>query len=141
MAQMTALIGSADALHSDGGELITLDQGFVLAPIGATAWDEIGAVLAAGPDAVNDLDLFLALLVKGAGVRAEGRFAYLEVDDLKQAAIVADGGAVISSYATEMAGSGARTPRGDWAANRALRQLGVHAAGSADECAALGLPR
>ncbi|HET6530741.1 MAG TPA: hypothetical protein VFH03_09030 [Actinoplanes sp.] len=82
MAQMTALIGSADTLHSDGGELITLDQGFVLAPIGATAWDEIGAVLAADPDAANGLDLFLALLVKGAGVRAEGRFAYLEVGDL-----------------------------------------------------------
>ncbi|HET6530740.1 MAG TPA: hypothetical protein VFH03_09025 [Actinoplanes sp.] len=48
---------------------------------------------------------------------------------------------MISSYATEMDGSGARTPRGDWAANRALRQLGVHAGGAADECAALGLPR
>lgn len=141
MAEMTALISPAGVLRGDGVELTLLDQGFVLAKVGEAAWDEIGAVMARDPDAAGDLDRFLALLLKGAGVRAEGRFAYLEIGDLKQAAMVGEDAKVVDSYTTEMDGSQARTPRGDWAANRALRQIGVRAGDAEDECAALGLPR
>ena len=141
MTHMTALVGPAAALHSAGGELAGLPQGYVLATVGEDGWDAIGAVLAADPEAAGDVRRFLALLVEGAGVRAAGRFAYLEVGDGKQAAMVAEGAEVVASYTTELDGSQAGTPRGEWAVNRALREIGVRAAGAEDEYTALGLPR
>jgi hypothetical protein len=141
MAELTALVGTPDSLRSDGGSrpLVQLAQGYLLAPVDEAAWDEIGAALAGDPGLAADLTRFLALLLRGAGVRAEGsgRFAYLEVDEFKQAAIIGAGATVVDSYTTELDGTQARKPRHDWAVNRALRQIGVRTDGAADECAGI----
>jgi len=140
MTELTALVGRPDVLRG-GGSLVPLGQGYVLAPVGEEAWDEIGAALADDPALAGDLTRFLALLVRGAGVRVEtgGRFAYLEIDEGKQSAIVGAGGAVVDAYATELDGSEALVPRSDWAVNRALRDIGVTATDGTDEGATLGL--